>query len=69
MYRSIPSFQEYLLIDQYSFYGEQFAKNAEGKWVLTEYAGEDAVISFVSLNFQIAFKDLYRRVNFDLDEG
>ncbi|MGD2179657.1 Uma2 family endonuclease [Lusitaniella coriacea] len=67
-YRSIPIFQEYLLIDQYRFYGEQLAKNTEGKWVLTEYAGEDAVISFASLDFQVAFKDIYRRVNFDLEE-
>ena len=32
-YRSIPEFREYILIDQYSFFVEQFVKNSEGKWV------------------------------------
>jgi Uma2 family endonuclease len=68
VYRSIPSFQEYLLIDQYSFYAEQFSKNAEGKWVLTEYEGEEAVLSLVSINFEIQFKSLYHKVNFELKE-
>lgn len=67
-YRSIPSFQEYLLIDQYSFYAEQFAKNGEGKWVLTEYEGEEAILTLASIDFQIAFSDLYKRVNFELNE-
>jgi Uma2 family endonuclease len=67
-YRSIPSFQEYLLIDQYSFYAEQFSKNAEKKWVLTEYDGEAAILTLASINFQIAFRDLYRKVNFELNE-
>ncbi|MDJ0515623.1 MAG: Uma2 family endonuclease [Trichodesmium sp. MO_231.B1] len=31
-YRSISDFQEYILIDQYQFYIEQYAKTAEEKW-------------------------------------
>lgn len=67
-YRSIPEFREYILIDQYSFYVEQFNKNSQGKWVLTEYESENAVLALESIEFQIQFSDLYQRVNFDANE-
>lgn len=67
-YRSIPEFREYILIDQYSFYIEQFNKNSAGKWVLTEYESENAVLALESIEFQIQFSDIYQRVNFDVKE-
>lgn len=67
-YRSIPEFQEYILIDQYRFYVKQFAKNQEGKWVLTEYEGEDSTLVLESVEFQIGIRELYQRVNFELNE-
>jgi len=36
-YRSIPELKEYIMINQYEYFIEQFAKNTEGQWVLTEY--------------------------------
>jgi Uma2 family endonuclease len=67
-YRSIPEFQEYILIDQYSFSVEQYAKRAAGEWIFKEYEGEDAVLVLDSIDFQISFQDLYARVNFELVE-
>lgn len=67
-YRSIPEFREYILIDQYSFYVEQFNKNSQGKWVLTEYESENAVLALESIEFEIQFSALYQRVNFDANE-
>ena len=67
-YRSIPDFKEYILIDQYSFYVEQFNKNLQGKWVLTEYESENAVLALESIEFEIQFGELYQRVNFDVTE-
>ena len=64
-YRSIPEFQEYILIDQYSFYGEQYVKQADGKWLFSDYEGEDAILQLVSVQFQISFQQLYKRVNFN----
>ncbi|MEH2283719.1 MAG: Uma2 family endonuclease [Nostoc sp.] len=63
-YRSIPEFKEYILIDQYKFYVEQFAKNSDAKWVLTEYESPDALLTLASINFQISFSDIYEMVNF-----
>ena len=68
-YRSIPEFREYILIDQYSFHVEQFAKNAEGKWVLTEYELQDSILPMESINFQISLSDIYEKVEFELSEG
>ena len=67
-YRSIPEFREYILIDQYSFHVEQFAKNAEGKWVLTEYELQDSILPMESINFQISLSDIYEKVEFELSE-
>jgi Uma2 family endonuclease len=67
-YRSIPEFQEYILIDQYSFSVEQYAKRSPGEWIFKEYEGEDAVLVLDSIEFQIGFREIYARVNFDLVE-
>lgn len=67
-YRSIPEFREYILIDQYSFHVEQFSKNLEGKWVLTEYELQDSVLTLDSIEFQFSLSELYEGVDFDLSE-
>lgn len=68
LYRSTPEFREYILIDQYSFFAEQFTKNSEGKWVLTEYESADAVLKFAEIDFQISFSDIYEMVNFEMSD-
>jgi Uma2 family endonuclease len=37
-YRTIDSFCEYLLIDQYSIHVEHYVKTAANQWLLSEYA-------------------------------
>jgi len=65
-YRSIPEFREYILIDQYSYHIEQFAKNSKGKWELTEYDSEESILVLESLEFQISLKDIYDRIDFEI---
>jgi Uma2 family endonuclease len=67
-YRSISSLQEYILIDQYSFATENFSKQAEGQWLLTECLGENQVLNITTIALQIVFNDLYEGVNFELVE-
>ncbi len=64
-YRSIPYFKEYILIDQYQFYIEKYAKTAEEKWEVTYYQSEESILNLTSLDFQIAFSDIYERVDFN----
>ena len=66
-YRTIPSFQEYLLIDQTRIYVEQYAKTGEKRWELRVYNAEDETISLSSVALQISLKDLYNKVNFELN--
>ncbi|OCQ99004.1 hypothetical protein BCD64_23480 [Nostoc sp. MBR 210] len=67
-YRTIPTFQEYLLIDQYRVHVEQFSKIGKKQWNLREYDEEDNAIAFASVPFEISLQDLYNKVNFDLVE-
>jgi Uma2 family endonuclease len=64
-YRSIPEFREYILIDQYSYHIEQFAKNSNDKWELTEYDSEESILVLESVEFQISLKDIYDRIIFE----
>ena len=63
-YRTIPAFQEYLLIDQNRIYVEQFSKTGKKRWNLCEYDEEDEKISFETLPFEIYLQDLYNKVKF-----
>ena len=64
MYRTIPSLQEYLLVSQTAMQVEKFTKNNDAnQWVLSEYAGEDARITFNSFEFEIGLDEPYDRVD------
>jgi Uma2 family endonuclease len=63
-YRSIPEMQEYILIDQNQFYVMQHSKTPEGKWLMSEYEGHEAVLTLSAIEFQIPLSDLYEGVDF-----
>ncbi len=63
-YRSLPSLQEYILIDQYSIHVEQYYREAKNKWVLVEYKQLNDVLKFAKIDFEISLQDIYRRVEF-----
>ncbi|EKQ70045.1 hypothetical protein OsccyDRAFT_0306 [Leptolyngbyaceae cyanobacterium JSC-12] len=67
-YRSIPSFQEYVLIDQSQLHVMHYCKLEDGKWLLTEIEGDNAVLTLSSVEFEISFADLYEGVNFEQSE-
>ncbi|MGI0484724.1 Uma2 family endonuclease [Pantanalinema rosaneae CENA516] len=63
-YRTIPGFQEYVLIDQYSMHVEQYFRTEPRKWIFSEYDGADALLSLSSILFEISLADLYDKVEF-----
>lgn len=67
-YRSIPQFQEYVLIDQYQIHIEQFSKTAEGNWLFSESDAEDGVLNLLSTHCQIPYSQIYERVKFETNE-
>jgi len=67
-YRAIPTFQEYVLIDQSGVHLEHFYIGEKGKWTLTEYDDLDAVLKLTKVDFQISLRDIYHRVEFGGDK-
>lgn len=64
-YRTISTFQEYLLIDQTRIHVDQFSKTGKKQWTLREYDEEDEAIVFVTVPFEISLQDLYNKVKFE----
>jgi Uma2 family endonuclease len=68
-YRTIPTFQEYLTIDQYSIHIEHYFKTAPHRWTFTEYDTADISISLQSIGCDVAIADLYDKVEFEIAEN
>ena len=64
-YRTIPTFQEYLLIDQYTIHVEQYSKTSSNQWLFTEYNNAESAISLASISFEIRLADLYESIEFE----
>ena len=63
-YRSIATFQEYLLVDQYKIYVEHYFKTSANQWLLTEYSDPQATLSLNSVKIDIQIADLYEGIDF-----
>ncbi len=66
LYRSLPSFREYVLIDQYSVYVEQFWKIAKDEWHLKVYDDLNSRMALKTVDEQIALADIYHKVEFEI---
>jgi Uma2 family endonuclease len=67
-YRTIPSFGEYLLIEQYTMHVEQYSKTDNNRWIFSEYEDSEQIVSLESIGFQISLIDIYDKVNFNEQE-
>jgi Uma2 family endonuclease len=65
-YRSIPSFQEYLLIDQYRLQVQQYSKADANKWIFSEYSCAGDRVSLTSIPVEFSVADLYENIEFDV---
>jgi len=63
-YRTIPTFQEYLIIDQYRIHIEHYIKTAVNQWLFSEYDDPNITLSFSAFEFQIKIADLYDHIDF-----
>jgi Uma2 family endonuclease len=66
-YRTISSFQEYLLIDQTRIHVERFSKTGTKQWSFHEYDASDEAIALAKVPFQISLADLYNKVRLDAE--
>jgi Uma2 family endonuclease len=67
-YRSLPTFQEYILIDQYRYCIDQYIKQSDNQWSVNFYTGENALLQFASVDWQISLQDIYQRIYFEAEE-
>ncbi len=63
-YRTMPNFQEYVLIDQALILVEHHVKTAANQWLLTECDDPAASLTLPTLNVQISIADLYEDIDF-----
>ena len=64
LYRTIPSFQEYVLVNQTRIQVEHYTKQAAKRWLLEDLDIEDAQVRFASIPFAISLEELYGKVQF-----
>jgi Uma2 family endonuclease len=63
-YRTIPSFQEYLLIDQYSQHIEHYSKSGFNQWIFSEYNNSEDYINLTSISCKISLSEVYEDIDF-----
>ncbi len=64
-YRTIESFQEYVLIEQYRPHVEHYVKQGDNEWLFKDYSGLESSLKLASVGVEIALVDLYEAVEFD----
>jgi Uma2 family endonuclease len=65
LYRTIPSFREYLIVHQDQRYVEYYSRKDDDSWLLRDRTGMDDVLTIARLNIQIPLADLYAAALFD----
>jgi Uma2 family endonuclease len=63
-YRTMPTFQEYVLIDQTRPHVEHYIKQSVNQWLFTEYDDREATVTFASFAAAIAMSELYETIEF-----
>ena len=63
-YRTMETFQEYLLIDQYRVHVEHYVRTAANQWLLSEYKDPEVTLTLSSVDVQLKIADLYENIEF-----
>lgn len=67
-YRTIPSLQEYILIDQYTMHIEQYCKTNNNQWIFSEFTDGNVNLNLASISCQMILSDIYDKVDFNIQE-
>ena len=67
LYRSIPSLQIYLLIEQNSARATLYTRHLDGGWLLRDYIGLNATVPLDAINATLVLSELYETITFDTD--
>ncbi|MEM7588303.1 MAG: Uma2 family endonuclease [Acidobacteriota bacterium] len=61
-YQSIPSLMEYVLVGQLEWRVEQYSRQRDGSWLLSETTGSTGGISLDSIDCRLAMAEIYDKV-------
>jgi Uma2 family endonuclease len=64
-YRTIESLVEYLLVAQEEYRVEQYVKQPDARWLLSDVRSLESVIELTSIDCSLALRDLYDRISVD----
>jgi Uma2 family endonuclease len=63
-YRSISSFQQYVLVSQTEAWVEVYTRSQEGFWIYAGFGGLDANVELTSIGLTVPVRDIYARLDF-----
>jgi Uma2 family endonuclease len=63
-YRTLKSFQEYLLISQYRVHVEHYVKTSVNQWLLSEYSDPTVILTLNTFGLQLQIADFYENIEF-----
>jgi Uma2 family endonuclease len=64
-YRTITTFEEYVLINQSNYYVEQYQKIGQNQWLFSEVKDQEGVLKLNTIPFEMSLLDLYDKVTFE----
>ena len=63
-YRTLPSLEEYVVVEQEMMLVDVFRKDKKGNWMMRSYFSPEAVVVFESLKLQIPMASVYAGTEF-----
>jgi len=61
-YRTLPSLEEYLLVEQAQYHVVQYVRQKDGRWLLADIRGAEGRIELSSVGCVLKLADVYERV-------
>jgi Uma2 family endonuclease len=63
-YRRLPSVKEYILIAQDAVRLEQYVRQDDGRWILTDYSDLHITATLQAIDCELSLNDVYNKVRF-----
>lgn len=61
-YRELDPLRDYLAVSQAAAHVEQYARQADGRWLLSDIRGLEAEVTLYSVNITIPLSEIYFKV-------
>lgn len=64
-YRSLPSLQYYLMVDQHRVYAQLYTRAEDDKWIFQEFNQRDMTIPLDAIGVTLPIAEVYRNIMFE----